>query len=270
MKHFWIRFTGVALLALSLGLTACSPDNSPNEEEPDPIDRSGNLLAAGESAEDLLANTNFDAIRIQIGFVSGLRPTDEALNNIRQFLLERTFKTDISFEFLQLASPGEESLTLQEIATLENENRTAYNEGRTLAIYIYFADAPAEGDDLDGGTITLGAVYRNTSMVVHASTLRHISGRSLLISTADVETATLGHEFGHLFGLVDLTTPEVTPHEDTEAANHCNVEGCLMQAKLEFTASAKAWIETRTAKDAALVPELDAACIQDLQAIGGR
>ncbi|WP_198944474.1 hypothetical protein [Robiginitalea sediminis] len=268
MKKYFAHFAGLFLLLL-VGV-ACSKDESPDPEPQPGIDRSANLLATGDSAEDLLTNTDFDNLRIQIAYVNGFRPTDEALANLRNFLLQRTFKENITFEFLALPSPDEESLTLQEIAVLENENRTLYNEGRTLAVYIYFADAPADGDDLDGGTFTLGAVYRNTSMVIHERTLRSISARSLLISTADVETATLNHEFGHLFGLVDLSTPEVNPHEDPEAANHCDIEGCLMQAKLEFGGSAKAVLESRASKGEAAVPVLDAECIRDLQAIGGR
>lgn len=269
MKTHIRRSLNLALLLL-LGLApGCSGDTDLETPGPVAIDRSANLQAAGDSAADLLTNQDFDRIRIQVAYVNGFRPTTEALDNLRAFLLERTFKTDITFEFLALPSPGETSLSLEEVAVLENENRTLYNTGRELAIYIYFTDAPADGDDLDAGTFTLGAVYRNTSMVIHESTIRNISDRSVLITTADVETATLHHEFGHLFGLVDLSTPEVNPHEDTAAANHCNVDGCLMQAKLEFSASAKSFLEARALKGAA-VPALDAECIRDLQAIGGR
>lgn len=262
-----ILLAGCALL---FSLTQCSKDgDEPNMEEVR-IDRSANLLATGESAGDLLTNDSFDRLRIEIAYVEGFRPTENALDNLRDYLMMRTFKTDISFEFLPLPSPGEEDLSLQEIAVLENENRTLYNEGSTLAMYIYFADAPAEGDDEDEGTVTLGAVYRNTSMVIHEITLRRLAGRSLLISQTDVESATLMHEFGHLFGLVDLGTPEVNPHEDPDAEHHCNVEGCLMQASLEFSASAKKVLESRAAKGSAVVPSLDAECIRDLQGIGGR
>ena len=62
--------------------------------------------------------------------------------------------------YTQLDSPNEESLTLEEIAELESDNRTIYNNGTTLAIYIYFADAPSEEDNEDEDLVTLGAVYR--------------------------------------------------------------------------------------------------------------
>ena len=97
-------------------------------------------------------------------------------------------------------------LTVQEIADIETEHRTVYNDGETLAIYIYFANSPAEDDiEEEEGLVTLGAVYRNTSMVIHEVTVRKLAeSKRTQISVADVEIATLNHEFGHLFGLVNL------------------------------------------------------------------
>lgn len=266
MKNFLKLLAGLFLLLL---LGNCSKDSN-GTPDPDPIDRSANLLATGESAIDLLANANFDELAIQIAYVEGFRPSDLALGDLREFLLLRTFKNNVRFEFLPLPSPNEETLTLQEIASLENENRTLYNEGRTLALYIYFADAPSSTDDPDGNTFTLGAVYRNTSMVLHESTIRELASKSAVISTAAAEAATLTHEFGHLFGLVDLGIEEINAHEDPEAANHCLEDGCLMKAALEFTTGLVKVMEERAAKNLTVVPDLGPECIRDLQAAGGR
>ncbi|MEO0576925.1 MAG: hypothetical protein AAF004_15820 [Pseudomonadota bacterium] len=175
---------------------------------------------------------------------------------------------------------------------MEIQNRTAYNDGDTLAIYIYFADAPSEGDDLDEGLVTLGAVYRNTSMVIYESTLRALEARTV-ISLTDLETATLNHEFGHLFGLVNLGTVPVNDHEDPEAENHCVIDPCLMRAQLEFQIPGLSrflkernngiasscnlngmalvrQMEARMASGAVVVPELDAECRLDLAGNGGR
>lgn len=262
----------VVLLAFAMG---CSSDdnsgggNDPNEisnPRPDPnIDRSGNLLATGSSASDILGNANFSRLRIEIGFVTGFRPTASAITDFTDYLRQFTFKEDIEVVFNELPSPDEEDLTLQEIAELETNNRTVYNDGDTLGIYIYFADAPSDGDDLDSGLVTLGAVYRNTSMVIYESTIRTLSSRSSVITLANVETATLHHEFGHLFGLVNLGTDPVNDHEDTEAPNHCNVPGCLMRAELQFGGGMMDMMENM-----GIVPVLDAECILDLQSNGGR
>jgi len=262
------------LLLIFAGLTLflnCSKDEDPQPQVEHEIDKSANLLATGESANDLLANTNFSNLLIEIGHVEGFRPTAVAMANFEDFLMDITFKENITVQYLELPSPGKETLTLQEIADLETENRTAYNEGNTLAIYIYFADAPADGDDEEQNLVTLGSVYRNTSMVIYERTVREIANRSAVISISEVEEAVLSHEFGHLFGLVNLGSPMVAPHEDTASSNHCDVDGCLMRAEIEFGGGLMGILERRAlAGKGAAIPSLDAACLADLQANGGR
>ena len=263
------KFLSILLLGLFL---ACSSDDGPGTSgnPDDSIDKSGNLLATGSSANDLLSNTNFDALLIEIAHVAGFRPTDEAMTNFVDFLRERTFKENIQIIYNELPSPNEESLTLQEVVELENENRTAFNQDNVLAIYIYFADAPADTDDDEEGLFSLGAVYRNTSMIIYEQTIRNLVGNSALVTLSDVENATLNHEFGHLFGLVNLGTPMVNDHEDPDAENHCVVNGCLMRAELEFGLAMKKAMESNVSKGLAAIPELDAECLLDLQNNGGR
>lgn len=257
----------IPFLVAVLLLTACSKSSDGNN--PPPVDKSANLLATGASAHDILSNTPFTNMLVEVTYVQNYKPTQESMDNFVTFLQELTFKQNIAVEYTQLPSPGEETLTLQEIADLENENRTAYNDGTTLAIYIYFADAPSDDDDAATGSVTLGAVYRNTSMVIHEATVRKLAGQSALVTLADVESATLEHEFGHLFGLVDLGTTEINPHEDPDSVNHCDVPGCLMRAELQFGSGIMGVLASRAGKGAA-VPELDAECLLDLQANGGK
>ncbi|WP_411031192.1 hypothetical protein [Spongiimicrobium sp. 3-5] len=256
----------ILLLVFVLG---CSKDSN-DGPTPQTIDKSANLLATGDSANDLLSNDNFDSLHIEVAYVQGFRPTETTMDAFEIFLRSRTFKTSVDVSFLELASPNEETLILEEIADLENENRTAYNEGTTLAVYIYFADAPADDDDEGEGLVTLGAVYRNTSMIIYESTIRNLASRSNIISVSDIETATLNHEFGHLFGLVNLGTPMVNNHEDPDAESHCNVPDCLMQAELQFGGSMMNRLESMASKGLAATPVLDPECILDLQANGGR
>ena len=293
MKKISIIILGLMLLFHA----SCSKNEGEGSSELR-VDKRGNLLGTGDSANDILSNTNFDKLQIEIAYVTGFRPTFQAMADFNEFLREHTFKDDIEIIYTELPSPNEESLTLDEIDDLEQENRTAYNKDRTLAIYIYFADAPAEGDEESEGLVTLGAVYRNTSMVIHGLTIRRLVARSNFISDGDIEGATLNHEFGHLFGLVNLGTDPVNPsHEDTEAANHCNVQGCLMRAELQFGTSPTAKSKALLAKSSyeagvpsgcilsgqmvmgllhsttgrsAIVPGLDSECILDLEGNGGR
>jgi hypothetical protein len=265
-----MKYFRILILFLTIGLLLnCSKDS---EDSPvNSIDKSANLLATGDSANDILSNTNFTKLLIEVAYVEGFRPTTESMNNFQIYLRERTFKTNIEIIYKQLSSPNEETLTLQEIANLENDNRTAYNEGETIAIYIYFADAPSDDDDEQQGIVTLGAVYRNTSMVIHEDTVRRLANRgSTLVTVTDVETSTLNHEFGHLFGLVNLGTNMVNNHEDPTADNHCDATECLMRGELEFGGGMMGVLEKSKISKGAAVPDLDPECILDLQANGGR
>lgn len=260
MKKVYILFLGLILVA------ACSKSS----DSPDPIINPANLLATGASANDILSNNTFTKLVIEIAYVTGFQPSAEAMNNFQAFLQQRTFKQDIEIQYLELPSPNKSDLTLQEVGDLESENRTAYNEGSSLAIYIYFADAPSDTDDPQEGTFTLGAVYRNTSMVIYEATVRNLALNNSQITIEDVETATLNHEFGHLFGLVDLGSLPVNDHEDPNAEHHCDIDGCLMRAEIEFGGGLMGLMNKRISTGKAAVPSLDSECILDLQANGGQ
>ncbi len=299
MKQF--RFLSIILvLGLLISCSRNSNNDDDNGNETGFVDKSGNLLGTGESANAILSNTTFNKLLIEVAYVENFRPTDAAMDNFIVFLEQHSFKTDIEVTYKELSSPGEETLTLNEIDDLEQENRTAYNEDNTLAIYIYFTDAPSDEDNEDDDLVTLGAVYRNTSMVIYERTIKQLSARSNIITDEDIETATLNHEFGHLFGLVNLgfendlnnplKTNMVNPHEDPQAVSHCTTEGCLMRAELSFTNKSglsksstneleasckldgvsllKSLESNLTSKSRA--QDLGVECVLDLQANGGR
>ncbi len=298
------------LLALVFVLGCSTDANDDDSGLPKVVDKTPNRQGTGESAIDLLANKTYTNLLIEIAHVKGFRPTQAAMDGFVAYLRQRTFKENIELVYNELPSPDEEKLTLQEIADLEEENRTAYSDGDTLAIYIYFSDAPADEDDEDKDLVTLGAVYRNTSMIIHEATVRKLADQSIFISDADVESSTLNHEFGHLFGLVNLGITPVNDHEDiqkddmgepilddqgnTSGNSHCDVAGCLMNAELQFggpsaknTAlteknenglmagcrlSGKSVLKMLSSQTAkgGLAPDLDSECILDLQTNGGR
>lgn len=249
------------VLLFTILLSGCSLD--------DGSITSANLLATGASANDFLSNENFDKLLIEIAYVPGFRPTDETIDNFRGFLEYVTYKEDIEFKFLALPSPNEESLTIQEIVALEDENRTAYNEGTTLAVYAYFSDASSNSDT--GSRVILGTAYRNTSIIMFEPTIRKSARNNTQVSITDVETATVNHEFGHLFGLVNLGTPPINPdHEEAQNKKHCNAAGCLMRANLEFGHSSTEMTGCNIAEGMTAVPVLDPECIRDLQIKGAR
>lgn len=257
----------IGITALLFIILSCSTDAA---NQKDTLDRSANLLAAGESAKDLLTNSDFDKLVLQIAFAEGYAPSELAVEDLLEFISLRTFKSNVEVEYLPLAPSGKETFSLQEIADLEREHRTVYNNGKTLAIYLFFADAASDTDDPANNTYTLGAVYRNTSMVLYASTIQILASKVPAITNADLEAATLLHEFGHLLGLVNMGATEVNSHADPESENHCGEANCLMKASLQFTTGLAKTMQQRVAKNLSAVPELGPECLRDLKAAGGR
>lgn len=274
-------------------VASCSKNKNDDDGTVEP--NVANLQSSGDSANDILSNTNFTKLKIQLAYSRGFKPTATAIDALVAFLKEHTFKTAIELVYKELPLTGENELSLQEVADLETENRTVYNEDDTVGIYIYFTDAAASSDGSNNGLVTLGGVYRNTSMVIYEPTVQILSNQSSSISVADIETATLNHEFGHLLGLVNLGTPMVTPHEESSALNHCNQIGCLMLAELQFGTTSRSssilafdqsndlksscsldgknllkMLESHQAKGGANAVSIDAFCSSDLQNNGGR
>ena len=255
------------LLMVTLALVQCSKD----ESTPDPIPdfKATNLLATGASAHDILGNDTYSNMVIEAVYNPGFRPTAAAISEFVSFLEERTFKTDISVVYREIPSESVETYSIQQAADLEADVRTLYNEDDTIAIYIYFSDASSEGDDPQNDLVILGASYRNTSMIIYEKTIKSLAAQSSEITEADIESATLMHEFGHLFGLVDLGTPQVNQHQDLLAPNHCDVADCLMQAEIQFGGGMMGMLQSLSAKGSP-APALDPECILDLQANGGK
>ncbi len=247
------------LLFFSFILVGCSDDdsvaiNASQQENKKPL---------GDSANDLLSATNYTGLHIEIVSVEGFEPTKEAITGLQDFLQERLFKPDgITITSRSVSSSGKAPFSIKEIAQIENDTRTIFNEEGNIAVYIYFADGGHEEDSDSDKTITLGSAYFNTSIVIYEGTLRTLSNKPASPSLIVAETTTLHHEFAHLLGLVNIGTPDLSNHEDPDAKNHCNVTGCLMEASINFGSGMIGMGNE--------IPQLDPLCIADLRGNGGR
>ncbi|MFD2564623.1 hypothetical protein [Aquimarina rubra] len=247
------------LLFTSLILVGCSDDDDNNLI---PAIESPNVQPLGTSANDLLSDTNFRGVTIEIVSVQGFEPTTAAINTFRSFLEERLFKPDgITINQRTVSSSGLSPFNIEKIKQIETTTRTAFNEGDEITVYIYFADGTNDADD--GSRVTLGTAYLNTSIVIYESTLRNLSANPNAPMLSTIEAATLNHEFSHLMGLVNIGTPLQSQHENTVSRGHCNVQNCLMESAIEFGNGMMDMLGNG-------VPELDPLCIADLQANGGR
>ncbi len=225
--------------------------------------RAPNLKVTGSSGSDLLSDMEYTSMNIEIVYAEGFRPTSEAVSRFQSFLEARTYKPDgINITLRSVESSNSSPFDEEDIKAVERDTRTVYNVGDEIAVWIYFADG--EKDEEKDNTITLGSAFRNTSIIIYGKTIRDFSNRPGAPSRATIEAATLNHEFGHLFGLVNLGTAPVSAHEDSENKGHCAIEGCLMRASIEFGSG------VIDLDEGSGIPSLEDACIEDLQSIGGK
>lgn len=251
----------LSVFALLLFTAACSTDNPSGGEGG--IDKSANLRDLGSSANSLLSDEEFTSMNIEIVYVNGYAPSTSALQGFKKFLQERTYKPDgINISLRAVSSSNKAPFDIDEIAEIEKDTRTVYNAGDEIAVYIYFADGSNEDDKDD--KVILGSAFRNTSMVIYGETIKKFAQRTNAPDKDIIENAVLNHEFGHLFGLVDLGTEPQSDHIDGENKGHCSTPGCLMRSSLEFGSGIV------NLNNGGEIPELDELCIKDLRANGGR
>lgn len=259
----------LCFLLLLLGLsTACSKDeildqeeNQSQTEEPRQGEESNyHLKAVGESATELLTQEEFDALHINLVYVEGYAPTAKALENLREFLQARLHKTGgIHIKQTAISAPGLAPYSIEDIRQVEEDFRSGFNEGKSLAVFVFVTD----GSFADNENV-LGVAYRNTSVALFGSKMQEHSGGIGQPSQALLETTVMNHEFGHIMGLVNVGTDPQTDHQDTAHGKHCDVEGCLMF----WTAETGDVVANLVGLSAA--PSLDPQCIADLQAKGGK
>lgn len=254
-KRFFILFLFASLVL------SCSKD-SPNGG-PGGINRAANLKVTGSSGSDLLSDMLYTSMNIEVVYANGFKPEDEAIQIFKDYLKARVYKPDgITVNLRSVESSGLSPFDEEDLKSVELETRTAYSLGDEIAVWIYFADGK-KIDDSDT-KITLGTAFRNTSIILYGQTIQTFASKPNAPRKAVIEAATLNHEFGHLFGLVDLGIEPVSDHEDPDNKAHCIVNKCLMKASIEFGSG------VIDAIDGTGVPELDDACIQDLQSAGGK
>ena len=260
-------YRNLALLLLSLTvITACKNEDDTSEPPP-PDNTAENKLALGESAGAILSSDFFQRLTVEIVYSEGFRPKDGTISSLITFLNERVNKPGgINIVETVIPAPAGAPFNINEIVEIEDNNRTEYNENGDLAVYIFFANGSSVNDTQT--SVTLGTAYRNTSIVIYEKTLRDLVFATPGANLEILETATLQHEFGHIFGLVNILNDDIhVNHEDEFHPKHCVVEECLMYFNASFATRSAA----RAMMMRSTVPVFDTdLCIQDLQAKGGK
>lgn len=240
------------LFAVSIFFFSCSKkQNSAPGTLPDPYANQ----ALGSSAHDMLSADKFTGIDIQVQYMPGYPLDTAAITDLTTYLNSLCNKPGgVSVSQTQ-TGPNGDTLTVDKVAVLEARNRTLYNTGNTLALYILVTDG------YDTGSTILGFAYRSTSICLFGKNIYDHSGGTGQLSRVKLEASVLEHELGHIMGLVNLGTPMVTAHQDTQHGPHCDNPKCLMYYAIELHTGFGS---------VATIPLLDSNCRNDLHANGGR
>ena len=236
-------FSGCSKTDYSTGL---APINAANDK------------ITGSSGRDLLTSANFNQLNIEMQYMTGFAPDAASLNNLTSFLNSLLNKPGgISIFQKEIPAGNKASYTINDIAGIEQKNRTSFNSGNQLSVYVLITDGAYSDPS------ALGVAYRNTSLCLFGKTIFDNSSSIGQLSRTRLESTVAEHEFGHLLGLVDLGNPMVTNHKDDAHGKHCNVKNCLMYYAAE-TSDIFGLLVTGN------IPTLDAQCLADLHANGGK
>ena len=253
-----IKFYSILLVLFVLG---CNKDDN-NEIVENGTNPIPNLQVTGSSANAFLTSRKYTSLTIELFYVENFRPTTQALNNFKNFLEQRLNKSNgITIIEKQIASPGTSPYDINEIVKIEKDNRTKYNTTDNLTLFILFADGNFSTDT--NTTFTLGSAYRNTSCVIYENSIINLSNSIGGGRRTDLESTVLIHEICHLLGLVNLGTVMQNNHEDAAHGGHCNNKNCLMYWQTENNGI----MGMMTGGN---IPGLDANCLADLKANGGK
>ena len=243
------------ILALNLSFNGCTKTNTTTSL---PEINAENNKSVGASANDLLSSTKYNSLKIEIQYMPGFQPDAATISNLNSFVNSLVNKPNgVIITQTQIPASSKNSLTLNEIASIEQTNRTAITLGNQIAVYFLITDANYSQANV------LGIAYRNTSMCIMGKTIKDNTGGIGQTSKTKLETTILTHELAHILGLVDIGSAMQTNHKDAAHGNHCNNTNCLMYYASETT-DILGFLVTGN------VPTLDANCRADLTANGGK
>jgi len=247
------------LVLLFLGIFSCSRDSIISNNT---IDKNLNRQITGSSANDLLSDTTFKSMIIELVYAEGFEPTQATINNFNSFIESLTNKPlGITIEKRSIPSPGKDIYTIEDIANIEKEHRQYYNTQNQIAVWAYFSDGKSSSDSQQNNTVVLGNSYWNTSFVVFEKTVQDYSNSISQSNRSTIETTVINHEFGHILGLTNFGTPLQSDHEDAAHPKHCNNASCLMYWET---------ISLTNLSNMGSAPQLGTQCKADLQANGGK
>ncbi len=257
------RFT-TSLLAAVTAASAISCGGDEGEGFGVSSEMDQNLASsAGDYWEDYLTEHDYSKLLIEIDYVEGAEPDQDAIDTLVETIEMLCNKESIEVSYPDDVIPSSESAgpeyTYDEVENMEIAWRDNYRGDDTAVLYFLYVDGNSEYDDEESGTAVLGYAYHGSSMVIFMDTIH--SYPSAFVQSDLIKTVTV-HEFGHLIGLVDNGLDMVNEHDDPDHPPHCDNPDCMMY-----------WLNNYSSIQDLLdgeIPDFDDNCLADIAAAGGK
>ena len=179
----------------------------------------------GECRYEILQHSQYSKLHIEINYVTDNAPDSDAINLLKQRIMDVSDKTSITVSQNAFGST-DNSYSLEEIIDIEKKERESFKSGDTFVVHILYLNGEYQDNDK-----TLGLAYTGSSFVLFKEKIEDTS--FLLISSADIEKSVIVHEFGHLLGLINNGYQSPHNHEDPQHPNHSNNEESVMYWAIE-------------------------------------
>lgn len=248
--NFWL------LIFVVFASTACKKDSKRRIEK-------FHRQEVGSSANNILSNKDYKSLTVEIVYMTGYRPTDEAVNNLKSMISQFCNKPDgVNFKYHEISAQGKTAYSISDVRSIETDTREEFTYKKDLAIYFLFLDGPSSENQ--GASMVLGQAYYNTSMVIYEKSLQDNAGGFGEPELYKLETAVINHELGHILGLVNNGSNMYHAHQDSANGAHCDNSDCLMYWEAETGSIFSNLIGNVP------IPTLDNNCVKDLRENGGK
>jgi hypothetical protein len=246
----------ILIICLVATFISCRKEYNPYSNDPNDPDYFYNR-PVGASANEILTNTKFTTLKIEIQYMTGYAPTSGAIIHLQNLLNSILNKTSVIVIAREIPASASTVLDIDQVLEIEKNNRTVFTTGNEFAVYLLCTNGFYSDDKV------LGAAYRNSSMVLFGKKVNDNSGNIGQPGRTKLEATVIEHEFGHLLGLVDAGSNMQINHRDAAHGHHCNNTNCLMYYSAD-TQDIFGFLITGS------IPSFDSNCLADLRANGGK
>jgi len=169
---------------------------------------------------------------IEIDYVSGRRPSAQAVDHLKTILQRELAKPDgIVIDVDSEIANTRESYTLNNLRSLERQYRGLHSNGDEATIWI----AGLNGS-YSGGNSTLGLSFGATAFALFEDQIQDAA--NVFVSASAIERSVITHEMGHLLGLINIGYHSHYDHEDPQHPHHSKYDTSVMFWAVEDTSIA--------------------------------